>query len=156
MTAREQLKYIQFTFIQKLRSLPSDTKPSFGKMMPQQMVEHFMWAVNMAKGDIPITAINADETLEKAYRWMMSDAPFHDNTPNQLVPDEPKLPAARSMGDAIDNLEDAIEAFVASFKGEGADITRRVLNPYFGELSYYEQVHLLYKHAMHHARQFGV
>jgi hypothetical protein len=60
------------------------------------------------------------------------------------------------MGDAIDNLEDALEAFVDSYKGPNAEPNRRVLNSFFGELSYYEQVHLLYKHANHHARQFGL
>jgi hypothetical protein len=156
MTAREQLKYIQYTFIQSLRELDADTAPKFGKMNPQQMVEHMTYAVNVAKGDIKVPAINADENLEKAYRWMMSDAPFKDNTPNQLLPDEPIACAEPSMGDAIDSLEDAIEAFVASYKGEGVEAGRRVLSPFFGELSYYEQVHLLHKHAQHHARQFGL
>jgi hypothetical protein len=156
MTAREQLKFIQFTFIQKLRGLDTNTVPKFGKMNPHQMVEHMVYAVNMAKGDIPTELLNTDEALEKAYRFMMSDVPFQDNTPNPLLPNEPSAPTTASIGDAIDNLEDAIEAFVASFKGEGAEPNRRVLSPFFGELSYYEQVHLLHKHALHHARQFGI
>jgi hypothetical protein len=156
MTAREQLKYIQYTFIQKLRELDHNTKPVFGKMNPHQMVEHFTWAVNIAKGDVKVPVINQDEVLEKAYRFMMSDAPFRDNTPNSLLPDEPQAPTTPSMGDAIDNLEDALEAFVDSYKGPNAEPNRRVLNSFFGELSYYEQVHLLYKHANHHARQFGL
>jgi DinB superfamily len=155
MTAREQLKYLQYTFIQKLRELDANTAPKFGKMNPQQMVEHMTYAIHLAKGDIKVTAINTDENLEKAYRWMMSDAPFKDNTTNQLLPEEPIACAEPSMGDAIDSLEDALEAFVASYKGEGVEAGRRVLHPMFGELSYYEQVHLLHKHAQHHARQFG-
>jgi hypothetical protein len=156
MTAREQLKYIQYTFIQKLREIDPNATPKFGKMSPHQMVEHFIWAVKVAKGEFEVPAINTDENLEKSYRWMMSDAPFNDNTTNQLLPEEPIATTTPSMGDAIDNLEDELEDFIASYKGEGVEAGRRVLNSFFGELSYYEQVHLLYKHAKHHARQFGL
>jgi hypothetical protein len=29
-------------------------------------------------------------------------------------------------------------------------------NPFFGDLNFEENVHLLYKHALHHLKQFGV
>jgi hypothetical protein len=29
-------------------------------------------------------------------------------------------------------------------------------NPFFGDLNFAENVHLLHKHALHHLRQFGV
>jgi hypothetical protein len=42
--------------------------------------------------------------------------------------------------------------FVNYFKGNESKL---VMNPFFGELNFEQQVRLLHKHAMHHARQFG-
>ncbi len=153
MTAREKLKFIQYTFIQFLRELDPATTPSFGKMNAQQMVEHFQYAVEVAGGKIVVPAITTgEEALEKAYRWLMEDGQFKDNTPNALLPEDPMPTTAPSMGDAIDNLEDAIQECVDAYKGEQG---KKILNAFFGELDYYEQMQLLYKHAQHHARQFG-
>jgi hypothetical protein len=152
MTARQKLTFLQYTFIQKLRTIDPNVKAKFGKMNIHQMVEHFCYAVQVAYGKIEVPAINTDEMAEKAYRFMMSDVPFKDNTPNPLLPDEPQPVTTPSLGDAIDNLEDEFEAFIVYFKAEK---DRKVLNAFFGELDYYEQVQLLYKHAKHHLVQFG-
>lgn len=153
MTTRQKIKFLQFDFIQFLRELDSAAKPVFGKMNPQQMVEHFTWAVQIAYGKVPVAAINEGELAEKRYRWMMDpETSFKDNTSNSLLPDEPLKVQSPSMGDAIDDLEDAFAEFVAFFQ---KDASVKVLNSFFGELDYYEQVQLLYKHALHHCRQFG-
>jgi hypothetical protein len=152
MTAREKLTYLQYTFVQKLRTIDPETAPKFGNMNVHQMVEHFCYAVQVAYGKIPVPAINQDAMAEKAYRFMMSDVPFKDNTPNPLLPNEPQAITTASLGDAIDNLEDEFEAFIKYYKAEPGI---KVINAFFGELDYYEQVQLLHKHAKHHARQFG-
>jgi hypothetical protein len=152
MTARQKLTFIQYTFIQKLRELDPNTKALFGKMNLHQMIEHVSYAMQVAYGKIPVDAINKDEVAEKAYRWMMEDKPFKENTPNALLPDEPIATTTATIGDAIDNLEDDIQAFVDYYKAEPG---RKVLNAFFGELDYYEQVQLLYKHTRHHLAQFG-
>jgi hypothetical protein len=154
MTTRAKINFLQYDFIQYLRNLDSDSKPKFGKMNPQQMVEHFTWAVQLASGKVPVSPINEGEEAEKKYRWMMDlETKFKENTPNQLLPDEPLKITSPSMGDAIDDLEDALAEFVVLFK---KDSTLKILNPYFGELDYYEQTQLLYKHGKHHARQFAM
>jgi hypothetical protein len=153
MTAREKLKFLQYDFIQKLRELDANTTPLFGKMNLHQMIEHFTYAVQVAAGKIAVPAINEGEVAEKSYRWMMDlETSFKDNTPNQLLPDEPQPVTTPSIGDAIDNLEDEIQDFLDIYKGEPG---KKVQNAFFGELDYYEQVQLLYKHAKHHARQFS-
>jgi hypothetical protein len=153
MTSRDKVKYIQYTFIQKLRELDSATAPAFGKMNPQQMVEHLTNSFAIAEGKIEAPIANEGEAAEKAYKWLMSDAQFRDNTPNQFLPDEPTAVKEPSIGDAIDSLEDGIQSFIDSF---AQDKSRKVQNSFFGELDYYEQVQLLYKHVQHHARQFGI
>jgi hypothetical protein len=153
MTTREKIKFLQYDFIQFLRVLEPDTKPSFGKMNAQQMVEHFTWAVQIAAGKEVLEPAFGLEQTEKNYRWLMNaETMFKENTPNQLLPDEPLKIKSTSMGDAIDDLEDEIAVFVESFKAEAG---RKVVNPFFGELDYYEQSQLLYKHCQHHMTQFG-
>ncbi len=154
MTAKEKIKFLQYTFIQKLREVEPETKPIFGKMNVHQMIEHFIYAVQVASGKIAVSAINEGEKAEKSYRWMMDlETSFKDNTPNPLLPDEPLKPTTPSIGDAIDNLEDELQDFLDIYKNEPG---KKVLNAFFGELDYYEQVQLLYKHANHHTRQFAL
>jgi hypothetical protein len=60
------------------------TKPLFGKMNVQQMIEHMGYAFRQASGLIPLDALNNEEITAKMYRFMMSERPFKDNTPNPL------------------------------------------------------------------------
>ncbi len=153
MTTRDKLKFLQFTFIQQLRGLDAETKPSFGKMNVHQMVEHFAWAVQIANGKMVLEAPTNEEFVLKAMDFLHSDKAFKDNTPNKLLGEEPAKTTTASIGDAIDNLEDEIADFVAVFKST-PDL--KLGHPAFGMLDWYDQVQLLYKHAKHHARQFGL
>jgi hypothetical protein len=151
MTARQKLTFLQQTFIQKLREIDPSAKANFGKMNVQQMVEHMSYAVRVAGGKLEVPAITPEDKLEKYYKWLMSDEQFKPSTPNSLLPETPAATKCASLGDAIDDLEDDIQAFVDFYKGEP---TKKVLNAFYGELDYYEQVQLLYKHSKHHLAQF--
>jgi hypothetical protein len=152
MTARQKLNFLQYDTIQRLRSLDPTTKASFGSMSLHQMIEHLSYAVQVAYGAIPVSAINTGEVLEKSYRFLMSDKPFKPGTPNSLLPEPLPAPTTPTIGDAIDNLEDDLQAFADYYKGEP---TKKVQNAFFGELDYYEQVQLLHKHFIHHLLQFN-
>jgi hypothetical protein len=54
---------------------------------------------------------------------------------------------------ALLEYEQQINSFINYFENnEGATIT----NPFFGDLNFDEWIHLLYKHAVHHCKQFGL
>ncbi len=153
MTTRDKLKFLQYTFIQQLRNLNADTKPHFGKMNVHQMVEHFVWAVQIANGKVSMEANTNEESVERAIEFLHSEKPFRENTPNALLGSEPLATTTASIGDAIDNLEDEFADFVALYK----DNTSHKLPHFtFGMLDWYDQVQLLYKHALHHSKQFGL
>jgi hypothetical protein len=59
----------------------------------------------------------------------------------------------RSAEEARQELQDEINYFFTVFEKNNLQTTR---NPFFGDLNFEENVHLLYKHAMHHLKQFGV
>ena len=84
---------------------------------------------------------------------MMSERPFRENTPNQLLPDVPPQARHSSMKDAVAELQSEIDDF---FDVYASQPQLRNVSPFFGNLNFEEQVHLLHKHAMHHARQFGL
>lgn len=57
------------------------------------------------------------------------------------------------MADALNALQAALDFFFETFYANSQFVTR---NPFFGMLDFDRNVQLLYKHALHHLRQFGV
>ncbi len=83
----------------------------------------------------------------------MSDKPFRENTPNPLMPEVPEDVHDKTIDDSIAELNTEIDHFFSVFESKQQQQTR---NPFFGDLDYKMNVQLLYKHAVHHLKQFGV
>ena len=145
--------FLQNEVISQLKTIHPSMQPLFGKMNVQQMVEHMSYAFQQASGLIPLPAINDAETTEKMYRFMMSEKPFRDNTPNVYLPDEPTPAICKTIEESLLALQKDIEVFFAVFEKNN---DQKILNPFFGDLNFEEWVHLLHKHALHHLRQFGI
>jgi hypothetical protein len=144
--------FLEFELIPILAAIPPDTKPVFGKMNLHQMIEHLGYAFQQASGLIPALPAQDEATTEKMFRFMMSDKPFRDNTPNPMLPDEPLPPQGATIAASLEDLHQHIQVFVATFQ---ENPERRILNPFFGNLNFEEWVHLLHKHMFHHLRQFN-
>lgn len=137
-----------------LRQIPSDTPPRWGKMSLQQMVEHFSDSVRIASGRTAHEAVvTPAEQLEKYRAFLESDKPFRENTHNPLMPEVPAPVRNPSAETAVGELNEELQHFFDHFAQQPAGTTR---NPIFGDLNYAQNVQLLYKHALHHLRQFGV
>lgn len=149
----EKARFLQIDFLQKLATLSADAQPLWGKMNGQQMVEHFTDALQVANGKHPVKIFNTGEGLEKAYRFLMSDVPFKENTINPLMPETPADVRHAEMLESLKALKIELDDF---FKAYEAERERRITNPFFGHLNFEEQVQLLYKHALHHLKQFGL
>ena len=149
----DKLDFLLNNYAQILKTIPRETAPEFGKMNVHQMIEHMEWAVKIANGKIEFPCELAPELVTKMHRFMMSDQPFRDNTPNSNLPDEPLAPMTDSIEKAIEQLQTELVFFKERYeKEEGLEI----INPFFGSLNFEEQTHLLHKHAHHHLRQFGI
>ena len=150
----EKEQFLKHRFVALLKQIPSDTPPYWGKMTLQQMIEHFADSVRIASGKTVHTDIvTPEEHLQKYRDFMLSDKPFRENTPNPLMPEVPAPVQSRSAEEALKELQADIDYFFAVFEKNNLQVTR---NPFFGDLNYDENVHLLYKHALHHLKQFGV
>lgn len=150
---RGKEKFIKIEFTKLLSSLHPETKGKWGKMNAQQMVEHMSDAFRWASGKEKLQMLLTPEQVQKTYSFMMSEKPFKENTPNQLLPEVPSPLKNSSMHEALAELQKEIDHFFFVFSGNAA---LRNMNPFFGNLNFEEQVHLLHKHATHHARQFGL
>ena len=128
--------------------------PQWGKMTLQQMVEHFSDSVRIASGKTVYTDfVFGPEQLQRNRDFMLSEKPFKENTVNPLMPEVPAPVVNISTEAAINELQKELDYFFSVFEKNDLQVTR---SPFFGDLNYEQNVHLLHKHALHHLRQFGI
>jgi hypothetical protein len=153
MTTQEKLHWVQHDFISMLHTLPADAKGNWGVMNAQQMVEHMADSTRQANGKDPKKLLTPDEHLERFRSFMLSDKPFKENTKNAELPDIPLPVKTSGMNEAIAEFKAEINDFIRHFQN---DEMKELMNPFFGALNYEQWIHLLHKHAQHHAKQFGL
>jgi len=154
MTNAEKIEFLKFRFIPLVKQVPSDTIPQWGKMTLQQTVEHFSDCVRIASGKtVHMDFVYPPDLLQKYRDFMLSEKPFKENTVNPLMPEVPAPVINDSSEAAIQELQKEMDYFFTIFEKNDLQVTR---NPFFGDLNFEQNVHLLHKHALHHLRQFGV
>jgi hypothetical protein len=151
----EKENFLRTKLITYLQRLDPATVPQWGKMSVQQMIEHYGDdAVRNANGRLKIEKIITPiEHLDRMREFMMSDKPFKENTKNPLMGEEPLPLRYKTVQAAIGVLQQELIYFFEAFEKDTQLITR---NPFFGDLNFEQNVQLLYKHALHHLRQFGI
>jgi hypothetical protein len=150
----EKIYFLQHTFIPLLRSADPGTSPKWGKMSFQHMVEHMVLTMKNANGKLKAEKVLIDESRLPAFRdFLKTDKEFRENTKSPAFPDEPLPLHFKSTEDAINKLEKEISDFVDVYETTPGLLIR---NPVFGDLDYEMAVQLLYKHANHHLKQFGL
>ena len=118
------------------------------------MVEHFSDSVRLASGKMQFSRmVTPEDALPKYRSFLMSDKPFKENTLNPMLPEVPAPVRNKTIQEAIAELEKELHFFFSVFENNHQQQTR---NPMFGDLDYEQNVQLLYKHALHHLRQFGL
>ena len=148
----EKENFLRTRLVSCFQKLDPATPPAWGKMNVQQMIEHFVDSVMNASGRLKLPAVNEGEKLVKPRQFLMSDKPFFPNTKNPLMNEEPPRPRRNTVQASIGKLKEELIYFFDAFEKNPRMVT---LNPIFGELNFDENVQLLYKHALHHLKQFG-
>jgi hypothetical protein len=151
MNPKEQ--FLKEDFISLLKQLSDNEVGLWGVLTPQGMIEHMTDAVKNAYGRIKLTLQTKPELLERMRKFVLSDIPFKENTKNALMSETPAPLRNSSITEAIWELEKEIGHFVDFYKEHPE---HKEMNPFFGELNYKEQLHLLHKHAQHHLKQFNL
>ena len=149
----EKRSFLEEKLVPAITAIPSDRPPLWGKMTLQQMTEHFSESVRIASGRKQYQEIlTPEEQLIKMRNFLVSEKPFRENTENPLVPKIPAPVKNPSIAKALQELDEEIRYFFQYFKKHPNNTTR---NPFFGDLNFDQNVQLLYKHALHHLKQFG-
>jgi hypothetical protein len=146
--------FLQNRLVPLLQQISTETKPAWGKMTLQQMIEHFADSVRIASGKTVFTdVITPPENLDRIRNFILSEKPFKENTVNSLLPETPAPVKNPSVEEALKELKEEIHFFFSVFEKNNLQVTR---NPFFGDLNFEQNVHLLHKHALHHLKQFTV
>src|SRR5258705_9668149 len=150
----EKENFLRTRLVRYMQQLDPASPPRWGKMNVQQMIEHYAGdAVRNASGRLKIDKImTSPEKLPAMREFMMSDRPFKENTINPLLGEVPAALRYNTVQAAIGALQQELIFFFEAFRKNPQLITR---NPFFGVLNFEQNVQLLYKHALHHLRQFG-
>lgn len=149
----EKANFLRNGLVNKYKSIPADATGLWGKMNPQQVIEHMSYSFRQGNGKDVYTCVTPAEHLPRMQAFLMSDKLFKENTPNQLLPDTPPPPVHAAVEDSLTELQQEIDDFFILFEKEPAKV---LTNPFFGDLNYDLWVQLLHKHSWHHLRQFGV
>jgi hypothetical protein len=151
----EKENFLRTRFIRYLQQLDPATLPKWGKMNVQQMVEHFnIDAVRVASGKTKFAEILVSPAqLQKMHEFLVSDKPFKKELKNPLLAEEPASLRFNTVQAAIGSLHEELIYFFEVFEKDQGLTTR---NPFYGDLNFEQNVQLLYKHALHHLRQFGI
>lgn len=150
---QDKINFLRNDLIFLLKHLAPDARGTWGAMNGQQMVEHLVDVVKNASGKLKLPMVNQGERLQKARDFMFSDKPFPENIKNPFINETPPAPRKPTMQGAIDKLQQELNYFFDVFENDPSFTTH---NAFFGELDFGGNVHLLYKHARHHLRQFGL
>jgi len=149
----EKENFLRTKFISHLQKLKPDTTPHWGKMNVHQMIEHFSDVMMLASGKIKLPIVTPADKLPRLRKFMFSEKPFKENTKSPVLAEEPAPLKKHTKEAAIGKLQEELIYFFQAFE---KDPGLKTINPVFGELDFDANIQLLYKHALHHLKQFGI
>jgi len=138
-----------------LAKLGPDSKPQWGDMSAQQMVEHLEYTYRIASGQIQDFEISTPEkylerTHETLYNYKKMPRDFDFPLAEQAEMVKLKHP---DLTKAKEKMIEARDEYLAYFKGNDEARTKNVV---FGELNRFEWYLLERKHLNHHFEQFNL
>ncbi|MBR9756626.1 MAG: phenylacetic acid degradation bifunctional protein PaaZ [Algicola sp.] len=138
-----------------LSKLTAETKPKWGIMTPQHMVEHLEYTYKITSGEIQdFEVATPEKILDKVRASLYNYDKFPQNAQfPQLEKDKLDALQHPDLETAIAKFKAQREKYIEFFK-ENPDA--KLKNLVFGELNRYESYLLERKHLNHHFEQFGL
>lgn len=145
MNRREELAEI-------IAPLMESDQPGFGRMKPQQMLEH-LEAIHMGCLQTGGRVFTSEDSLPKMRAFLYSDMQIQPGFKSPMHKDG--LPELRhpNFQTAKNALLEAVDAFHSFFKSNPEQTTN---NPTFGPLDYGDWQRFHSKHNRHHFNQFDL
>ena len=135
-----------------LDQLDPETKPLWGNMSAQRMIEHLSDSIRVASGKDHFPLEIPEDKIDRMLAFLDSDKPMAKNIAVSFAPENVPL--------RNEEIELAIDEFLLEwidFENHFAeDPSRTELHPYYGPLNYEQWLKLHAKHLTHHFEQFGL
>jgi len=136
-----------------LQALHERTRAAWGKMSPQEMVEHLTWAFEVSTGHRQAKCPLPEENRERMKPFLYGNQPSpHEFMNPALAAGLPPLEHPR-LSSAIDALNAARNRFLEPPGAEAEDLR---MHPIFGPLGRDDWSRVHFKHSFHHLQQFGL
>ncbi|MBK0404164.1 DinB family protein [Adhaeribacter sp. BT258] len=148
-TSAFDLKTVPFL----LEKLTEETKPHWGKMSAQHMLEHLGNTLVIVRSKQELPTITPEDQLPAYHKFLMSDKPFARDIPNQFIGSAPPALRFENLETAKTKVLAALESF-HKFFAENPEA--RPVHPFFGKLNHEEWLQFQRKHFQHHFTQFGL
>ncbi|MBP94039.1 MAG: phenylacetic acid degradation bifunctional protein PaaZ [Flavobacteriaceae bacterium] len=158
MVEKKQQTFIEMTSEKInacLEKLSADTKPKWGVMTPQHMLEHLEFTYKIAAGEIQdFDVATPEKILEKVHNSLYNYEKFPKGTNFPLLEKDTLEPLKHpDLETAIEKFKEQREKYLEFFKDNPE---AKLKNLVFGELDKYESYLLERKHLNHHFEQFGL
>lgn len=140
------------SIIQKLEKLSPESKPLWGKMSAQRMVEHLVDSVRMSTGKNTFPLEIPEDRIERMQDFLRSEKPMMKNVEVPFAKDSTPL-KYEEIDLAIDELVVELIDFEEYF---AENESQTALHPYYGDLNYELWTLLHKKHFTHHFEQFNL
>ena len=148
---QDQFLKEQYMFL--LEQINPNQEPLWGKMTYQHMLEHMMAAFQVSCQQQPVPCIHEPERVAKMQAFLLTDIPFKENTKSPLLREALEPLIYSSVEEALQQLKEAMNTYFNQYTIQEDAL---VFHPIFGTLDKKLNDALLYKHAVHHLKQFGV
>ena len=134
-----------------LDGLRSEEVPRWGRMTPQQMVEHLLWAMEVSNGVATVECKVPPRLTERLRTFLHNDTPTSHDFMNPVL--KQGLPALRYQGipEAVAALRTQMDHFL-----QQRDEQDLRVHPVFAPLSHEQWSRAHFKHFHHHLLQFGL
>ncbi|WP_158975394.1 phenylacetic acid degradation bifunctional protein PaaZ [Cellulophaga sp. L1A9] len=158
MVQKKQETLVEMTedkITESLAKLTEASKPKWGIMTPQHMIEHLDFTYKIAAGEVQDFDIATPEKiLEKVHNSLYDYEPFPKNSQFPLLEKDTLAPLQYpDLQTAIESLIKNRNGYLSYFK---ENPETKLKNLIFGELNKYEWYLLERKHLNHHFEQFGL
>ncbi len=154
---KPNINWVNFTdeneIRKKLTTLTSESKPKFGSMSAQQMIEHLSAVTQIANGNWNVDVFVSDEKAKRRQPFLNTDNELQIGFKASFVSEDPVPLKFSSIDKAVDDLLYQISYFFEVFN---TDNDRVIVHPFFGALNFEQWKKFQIKHFTHHFKQFGL